>query len=692
MKPDNGRSPPVALRPLHVYNLGFWRQPRIRRILALAGWRVTTGWPGGDGTVGLWGASPTAWRGAAAARRSGASTVRVEDAFLRSVLPGRASGRLARRGPLGLLIDPLGLHFNPSRPSLIEDLITSGATAGLEARAAQGIARLRAADLSKYNSHDPDMPPPAEGYVLVIDQTRGDASLMGAGRATFLAMLEAARAENPDRLLVLRSHPETAAGLRPGHLGAEDLRPGEVLCDGPVSPWRLVEGAAAVYAVSSQLGYEALLAGHRPRLFGTPFYAGWGLSDDETPAPSRRGPATREALFAASHLLAPAWYDPCRDRLTDFEGAVDQLEAEGAAFRQDRHGHLAYGMRLWKRRAIAHAFGQGAGVRFTSHPSARVTLVWANSEAELAPFFCPQIFSGGSAPADGGQRPPAPALLRVEDGFLRSRGLGATLTPALSLVADDLGIYYDPTRPSRLEALMEAPLPPGGETRAQALIARLRAEGLSKYNLSATPLTLPDTEGRKIILVPGQVEDDASIRLGAGVERRNLDLLRRVRAENPDAFLIWKPHPDIEAGLRPGAVPPQEAARLADMTAAQADPIALLDQVDAVWTMTSTLGFEALIRGVPVTTLGAPFYAGWGLTDDLGPVPERRQARPGLAGLVHATLIAYPRYMDPVSGLPCPVEVALDRLADPATPGGGPGLRLLAKAQGLLASQSWLWR
>ncbi|MRX51313.1 capsular polysaccharide biosynthesis protein [Paracoccus sp. S-4012] len=686
-----GRGAGNGLRPLHVYSLGFWRGPRIARILKLAGWRITTGWPGRDGAVGIWGAAPRAWRGEAVARRSAAGIVRVEDAFLRSVVPGRARGRLARRGPLGLLIDPVGLHFDSSRPSLIEELVTSGATAGLETRAAGGIARLRAADLSKYNTHRPEADAPPPGHVLVIDQTRGDASLMGAGRATFLAMLAAARAEHPGRPLVIRSHPETAAGLRPGHLTADDLRPGEIFCDAPVSPWRLVKGAAAVYAVSSQLGYEALLAGHRPRLFGTPFYSGWDLSDDEGPPLARRGRASAESLFAASHLLAPTWYDPCRDALTDFEGALAQLEAETAAFRQDRDGHLAWGMRLWKRPGIARAFGQGGHVRFARRPSPDVTLAWANRADDIPHFALTQISRGEAAPAAGGQRPPARPLLRVEDGFLRSRGLGAELTPALSLVADDLGIYYDPTRPSRLEALVAAPLPPGGEARAEALMARLRAQGLSKYNLGGEAPALPCDRG-PVILVPGQVEDDASIRQGASEVRTNLALLRATRQANPHAFLVWKPHPDVEAGLRPGAVAPEAAADLADLTALRADPAALLAQVDAVWTITSTLGFEALIRGVAVTTLGAPFYAGWGLTRDLGPMPERRRARPGLSALVHAALIAYPRYMDPVSGLPCPVEVALDRLAEADGPRGGPGLRLLAKAQGALASQSWLWR
>ncbi|WP_112875018.1 capsular polysaccharide biosynthesis protein [Paracoccus endophyticus] len=652
-------------RRLFVANGGFWTSPRVRRILALAGWRVTLGLPGRGDAVGVWGNSPTAWRGRALAARRGAALVTVEDAFLRSILPGRDRSPVGRRGPVGLLIDPQGLHFDPARPSRLETLAASAEAAAMTGAARAALDWLRTADLSKYNAHRPDAPAPPPGSVLVVDQTRGDASLMGAGRAIFLRMLAAARDENPGATIVVRSHPETAAGLRPGHLTPADLRRGEIWCDAPLSPWRLVGHAAAVYAVSSQLGYEALLAGRRTRMFGQPFYAGWGLTDDETPVPRRVGRATVETLFAASHLLGPVWYDPCRDRLASFDGALRQIEAEARAFREDRDGHLAYGMRLWKRPAIARAFGSGRGVRFTGTPSPAVTLAWANR-------------------ADA-----VPQAARVEDGFLRSRGLGAALVPPLSLVADPLGIYYDPTRPSLLEALIAAPLPPCGRDRALSLIARLREQGVTKYNLAGALPHIP-SDGRRVILVPGQVEDDASIRLGAGAERTNLALLKRVREENPEALIVWKPHPDVEAGLRPGAV--GTIAGLADVTADGASAAALIDRADEVWTITSTLGFEALVRGKPVTTLGAPFYAGWGLTRDLGPVPARRVARPDLAALVHAALIAYPRYVDPVSRLPCPVELALDRLADPALRSASPPLRWLAKAQGALAGHSWIWR
>lgn len=237
-----------------------------------------------------------------------------------------------------------------------------------------------------------------------------------------------------------------------------------------------------------------------------------------------------------------------------------------------------------------------------------------------------------------------------------------------------------------METLIAAPLTHAQRHRAEALIHRLRAEGLTKYNLPGAVPVLPP--GRRI-LVPGQVEDDASIRKGAGEVRTNLGLLQVVRSAHPDAVILYKPHPDVEAGLRPGAV---DATGLADKVLPASDTAALLDQVQEVWTMTSLLGFEALVRGVPVTTLGAPFYAGWGLTRDLGSVPDRRSARPDLAQLVHAALIAYPRYWDPVSRRPCPVEVALDRLASGDIPRPGPLNRLLSKLQGRFASHAHLWR
>ncbi|MFD2738422.1 capsular polysaccharide biosynthesis protein [Sulfitobacter aestuarii] len=662
-------------RRLFVYNGGFLRQKRLRRILQLAGYSLHLGLPRPaalNEAVVVWGNSPTAHRGRAVARGRDVPLVTVEDAFLRSLHPGRAGVP-----PLGLLIDHRGAHFDPAQPSDLEMLLARHPlddTALLD-RARAGIARITEAQLSKYSGFDPDRPLPEPGYVLVIDQTRGDASVTasGADRARFLEMLVFAQEEHPGARVIIKTHPETREGYRAGYFGPQDENARVTLFSDPVSPWQLLEGAVGVYTVSSQLGFEAIFAGHRPRVFGQPFYAGWGLTADEFPLARRQRRLSRAQLFAAAMILYPTWYDPHRDRLATLEEAIEALAAEARAWREDHRGWVASGMRLWKHGSLQRFFGRYRPVIFQDDPAdatlpGRRRMVWASRAGE------------GDA-----------ETLRVEDGFLRSRGLGAALVPPLSLVCDDLGIYYDPACPSRLEHWIaaRATLRPDQTIRARALIAALKADGLSKYNLGQGGAELSDLPDGKRILVPGQVEDDASIRTGAGKIRSNRALLEAVRAFNPGAVVLYKPHPDVEAGLRPGAC---DATGLADRVLPQADPMALLAEIDEVWTMTSLLGFEALLRDKRVVTFGAPFYAGWSLSEDLGVVPERRRARVTLEGLAHAVLIDYPRYLDPRTGLPCPVEVILERLRAGALPRGSAGLRLLSKMQGLLAGQAHLWR
>ena len=275
--------------------------------------------------------------------------------------------------------------------------------------------------------------------------------------------------------------------------------------------------------------------------------------------------------------------------------------------------------------------------------------------------------------------------MRIEDGFIRSAGLGVLLAPAASLVLDADGIHYDPATPSALERLLATmACDPALLARAAALRRALISGGVTKYNLAGTapPLDLPP--GRPVVLVAGQVEDDAGMRRAAGAIRSNLDLLRAVRAAEPEAVILFKPHPDVESGMRRGAVPPIEAARLADRVLSGVPIGPLFGQVGAVHSIASLAGFEALLRGLRVVTWGRPFYAGWGLTEDHDPYPNpvaipgalRQRWQPGvgaplsLDALVAATLILYPRYRDPVTGLPCPPEVVVERLAGAAAPQG----------------------
>jgi capsular polysaccharide export protein len=319
------------------------------------------------------------------------------------------------------------------------------------------------------------------------------------------------------------------------------------------------------------------------------------------------------------------------------------------------------GMARWKRAAIATAFRRpdGTAPPFAETPEAALALARAAGGAIAA--WATRVPEGFAARCAAAGVP----LLWVEDGFLRSVGLGVNFVTAASLGVDPLAPHYDPSRPSALETLLatqdfDAAL----LARAAALRARIAALGLTKYNLGRPAPRLPPSPGRARILVPGQVTDDASVRLGGG-GMDNLALLAAVRAANPGAFIAYRPHPDVETGYRRGFVPRRAALRHADLVVADGDIGGLYAQVDAVHTLTSLAGFEALLRGLPVTTHGQPFYAGWGLTTDLAPPPRRGRAL-SLDALVAGALILYPRYTDPVTGARCEVEALLDRLAEPA--------------------------
>lgn len=250
----------------------------------------------------------------------------------------------------------------------------------------------------------------------------------------------------------------------------------------------------------------------------------------------------------------------------------------------------------------------------------------------------------------------------LEDGFLRSVGLGETGAASLSLIVDDLGIYYDATRPSRLENLIRTtPDWCDAETtdRARRLIDRIVASGVSKTNMGVglDPAVLKP--GRRVLIVD-QTLGDASIGYGLASTESFAQMIAAARADEPEAQLIVKRHPAVAAGRKQGCIAEADlwGVTLIDTDVRAAD---LLAVVDAVYVVTSALGFEALMRGLPVRCFGAPFYSGWGVTADTVPVERRGETR-SLEQIAAAALIAYTRYVDPVTGQACTPEQALERL------------------------------
>src|SRR3546814_16333350 len=105
--------------------------------------------------------------------------------------------------------------------------------------------------------------------------------------------------------------------------------------------------------------------------------------------------------------------------------------------------------------------------------------------------------------------------VRIEDGFVRSVGLGSDLIAPLSLVLDKQGIYFDPRQSSDLEDILHnAEISEEELRRARDVRQLLVAHGLPNYTIQPRPDTPWRRNGQPLILVPGRVAADSSIRYG----------------------------------------------------------------------------------------------------------------------------------------------------------------------------------
>ncbi len=422
-------------------------------------------------------------------------------------------------------------------------------------------------------------------------------------------------------------------------LGSQRL----IVLNAPVDPWSLFGLVARVCVSQWEEACEARLAGAEILSVGS--------------SPGRESPSIQE-LLRLRYGAGVHYFDPWTRQPIGPMEALDKVAWLRDRFVDNGKRTVLVGISRWKRPAldvfVAGPKGPALHTMTAEDALAKAkqhdgkVWAWATRMPERLPALC------GEAGLE---------FARIEDGFLRSVGLGASLTPGASIVDDDTGIYYDPRSESRLTRILrETAFSPDLITRARALRETIVARRLTKYNVGLAPDRIERPDARPIVLVPGQVEDDASVQFGSPSVRTNRGLLEAARASNPQAVILYKPHPDVEAGFRPGAIQEAEALKLADRVVGGIAIVDLLDQVDHVETMTSLAGFEALIRGLSVTVHGRPFYSGWGLTKDLAENADRGR-RLALDELVAGTLILYPRYLDPVAMKPCTPEQLLDRLS-----------------------------
>jgi len=422
-----------------------------------------------------WGLKATSRRARDYAQRHGLPYLALEDGFLRSVRLGNQDP------PLSLIVDDLGVYYDATHPSRLETLIRCPPSETERARARSLRAAWCAARVSKYNHLRERRTPPPSPAVLVVDQTFGDPAIAHglADPRSFQRLLEAALDEHPEATILVKIHPDVFAGRKRGHFDPERLARLERVrvLRRNLHPVSLLEQVEAVYTVTSQLGFEALLWGRRVRVFGMPFYAGWGLTEDELPAPERRARVDLESLIQGALIRAPRYLDPETGERCEVERLLEWMGLQRSMRERFPRSLQALGFSAWKR-PLVRRFMQGSRLSFG--PSTR-------DRHDPKPSDTRPLVVWGLTPVAEG-RP----VLRLEDGFLRSVGLGADLIEPLSWVIDRRGLYYDPSRPSDLEVLLETQI-----------------------------FDAPASAGR-VILVPGQRETDASIRRGAPGIRRNL--------------------------------------------------------------------------------------------------------------------------------------------------------------------------
>ncbi len=629
--------------------------------------------------VAGWGQKATTAKARTYAAKHRLPFIAVEDGFLRSLDLG-VHGAI----PCSLVLDKTGIYYDATAPSDLEIMLENEGweDPALLKDAQRAIDYIRTYNLSKYN-HAPDAPPfllttPANRLrVLIIDQTLGDSSV-GLGLAsahTFEEMLRTAHKNHPGAAFFIKTHPDVLAGKKKGYLTGVQGPHATVIGEN-YSPLSILREADVVYTVTSQMGFEALLWGKEVHCFGMPFYAGWGLTHDHLSCVRRTKKRKLVEVFAAAYMRYARYVNPITGQPCSIFDTLRLLATQRQINERNRGYTAALGFKHWKKpHARAFLHGTDSRIQFF-HTEEKAILaakknkgrlaVWASSASPTLPAKCAEA-----------QVP----LVRLEDGFLRSVGLGSDYGHPLSLVQDIEGIYYNPNEPCLLESLfLRKPFHTPREhnthvsftdallRRARKLRAYIVEEGITKYNLknkNATPLDFAEhADGAEIILVPGQVEDDASVRLGGMGIHTNEDLLRTVREINPHAYILYKPHPDVEKGNRIGKIPDEICQRYANIIIRDRSMAEIFPHIDAVHTLTSLTGFEALLRGISVHTYGGPFYAGWGLTTDRIAFPRRNKPI-SLDALVAGALILYPCYYDWRTKLFCTPEDACYLMQQP---------------------------
>ncbi|QWU80591.1 capsular assembly complex, KDO transferase KpsC (double domain) [Campylobacter novaezeelandiae] len=602
-----------------------------------------------------WGRKKSGLKAISLAKKHKGSFLLLEDGFIRSLNLG-----LYNSPSFSIVEDDVGIYYDSNEASRLENLLNNHTFDSLLLqKAKKAIALIQKYEITKYNN-TLEIPKnffkKHEKRVLIITQVDKDASLKYGQALSFSTndMIQDAINENKDAKIYIKIHPDVLSGKRKSDFDLNLLPENCELISKNYNPIALLKYFSKVYTKTSTMGFEALMVGCKCVCYGLPFYAGWGLTIDKLVCQRRKAKRTLEEVFAASYLLYPRYFNPYLNQKSDIFDTIYTLNRYKNIEKINSKRLFFLGFALWKRRFIKPFFAaQTNKIIFVNSIKAlfkfNITkedkfFIWGYKfkKEELRKYFKEnQIYF-------------------VEDGFIRSITLGSDLTRAFSLVVDSKSFYVDPSKESDLENILQNyEFDENLIQRARNLIEKLKVNKISKYNgLKHQELFLKVDKNQKVILIPAQVEDDVSMILG-GMGFNTKDLIKEVRLKNPKAYIIFKPHPDVLSGNRKGLKDERIILEFCDEIIKDVSIDSAINVSDEIHTITSTSGFDALLRGKKVFTYGLPFYAGWGLTQDKHNI-TRRTRKLSIEELVAATLIIYPRYINPTNKHLCEIEVTLD--------------------------------
>ncbi|HED7555946.1 TPA: capsular polysaccharide biosynthesis protein [Campylobacter jejuni] len=613
-----------------------------------------------------WGRKKSGLKAMNLAKKYKAKFILLEDGFIRSLNLG-----VENSPSFSMVKDDIGIYYDATMPSKLENLLNIYEFKDEEIKQAKkAIELIKKYKISKYNNNldiPDDYFQKDEKRVLIITQTANDASLEFGLAKDFktLDMIKDAIKENPKSKIYIKIHPDVLSGKKQSDLDINSLPKECILITENFNPIALLEFFDKVYTKTSGMGFEALMQECECICYGMPFYAGWGLTKDKLECKRRMQKRSLEEVFYVAYILYSEYFNPYLNQKSNIFDTIQTLAKYKDIEKVNSNRLFMLGFTLWKRHFIKPFFNAKDN-----------EIIFLNSLKSLAGYKLKEsdkFFIWGKKYDENTLKNLllvkakeqnltnfTPKVSLVEDGFIRSISLGSDLTRPFSLIVDDKGLYIDPNKASKLEELLQNEIfDENILNRAKNIIKILLENRFSKYNgLKHENLKINAKIGQKIILIPAQVEDDASMILG-GFGLSTLDLLKEVRSKNQDAYIIFKPHPDVLSGNRVGLKDETLILEFCDEIVKDCSIDSAIKIADEIHTITSTSGFDALLRAKKVFTYGMPFYAGWGLTKDKHKC-ERRTRKLSLEELVAGALITYPRYINPKTKTLCEIEVCLD--------------------------------